>query len=678
MRNVTTAYHEANKADTRSSDFLIVADTGFGLNKINSASGWSLKSRTGLNSEDFTMWRCNTKTSENVTDYGGIYIGGYSEEKYYLNAGDYKNITFFFEGDCYPTEFDIEFYDCDIDIVNPAVEVIGYKNNSNMLTHSYFSLLVDAGWDTESLKMLKFRFTKWSKQGVKPVILFATYGEPCAVFTKDDLLSVDITLETDPTAQSIPYNSYACSVIDEVDAYNPLLPDSKIYNFTENQKFKFFNFEKGFGENEAITDNLSLFDHEICPVGTAYFRNAKQQGTAVAFDFIDIVEKYDKISLSDEELELSSHFIKRNVKEYLTTLFGADLDTSSIPADLEAITPFYTESKTQILLYMAQLMQKYIYVTTEGVLSFKERGEWSNKPFNIELAQSYQNPVIEKIYENNGVEVNVYGYSMSQNSELVFNRIEFIFDGETLAYYDGSTLYDAETDEPLLEIPNYDFESFHVHYKFNDVYDRNSLFGFFLDAPVYMSELQESTEQNGKKTYKYDDGCTFNVAYGFNYCDTHINITLLLEEKLTASNEHYSDIVNTFAFAYLLMLNELQGCKITSATNHVKRKKYSSNDSNSAVTINNPTITDLETAKSVRDWMYNQIEHCAFSIETDWRGDCSLELGDDATVEVAITNNGSKDYESRFIGTVVKNVIEYNGALKMQTTLYAPTQERWN
>lgn len=670
MRDVTTAYHNANKADIRSSDFLIVSDTGFSLNMTSGSSGWVKKSSID---QSIGMYRCSKETSENVTDYG------YIEFEYYYNAITkyFPEIFIYFE-DCVPTFYRVEIYTS----ANAYKGSGSYNNKSSNaagLLADTFLQIVGTRSDTYTIR---FRFEKWSKQGVKPVILFTTYGQP-AVFTKDDLLSVNITLETDPTAQSIPYNSYECTIIDETDAYNPLLKDSKIYNFTPGQKFKFFNFEKGFNadDDEIITDNISLFDHEICPVGTAYFRDAKQQGTAVTFDFVDIVEKYDNIPLSDEELELSSHFIKRNIKEYLTTLFGADLDTSSVPATLEAITPFYTESKTQILLYMAQLIQKYIYVTTEGIFSFREQSNFSaSAPFCIELSQSYQNPVIEKNYENNGVEVNMYAYSLSRNPELAFNRMEFLYDGEVKAYSDGNTIFDPETHEQIFEIPKYDFEKFSVRYILNDIYEKDSLFvAPFNGTEKSIAEIQNiiNTPSGKFDVITLEDGSQIVTQYNLFYYDTHIIFEFIPSEKIDANHNYYDKIL-VYGLSNIIIMDNLQGCPITSATNSVKRKKYTSDDSGPAVTIDNPLITDFETAKTVRDWMYTQINNSAFSIETDWRGDCSIELGDDVTAEVAITQNGVRDYESRYIGTVVKNVIEYNGALKMQTTLFAPTQERWS
>jgi len=682
MRDVTTAYHNANKADIRSSDFLIVEDTSFSLNCLSSAKGWSAKvlSYDSSNGKNISFYRCNVQTDENnSTDtYGYIEFSNF-----YNTIKDYSpkpSICIRFE-DCFPTEIEYTVYDSNGNLKKTAV----LENDSNRLVLTYASLLRNAG-SSDNLYRIRFRFFSWSKQGVYPVILYATYGEP-TVFAKDDLLSVNITLETDPTAQSIPYNSYECTIIDETDAYNPLLKDSRIYNFTPGQKFKFFNFEKGFNadDDEIITDNISLFDHEICPVGTAYFRDAKQQGTAVTFEFIDIVEKYDKITLSDEELMLSSHFEKRNVKKYLTKLFGNNLDTSEIPSDLTAITPFHTESKTQILLYMAQLMQKYVYVTTEGVFSFKEQSDFSlNNPFCIELAHSYQNPIIEKNYENNGVEVNAYDYSVSQNSELVLNRIEFLFatkdsdEWAVGAWSDGELIFDNES-LPIVEIPKSTFQLFRLHYELNDFYDKDSLFTMAFGSAVPINKIEENMikDFNFIGSITLPNGTEFTIFSLLEYCGTHINYTFTLEKEIATDYEYYDQILS-YCLTPVIIMNELQGCKITSATNSVKRKKYTSDDSSPAVTIDNPLITDFETAKTVRDWMYTQINNSAFSIETDWRGDCSIELGDDITAEVAITQNGIKDYESRYIGTVVKNVIEYNGALKMQTTLFAPTQERWS
>lgn len=663
MRNVTTAYHEANKADTRSSDFLIIADTGVALDRVGNYTGWT--KRTLDSDLGIAQYRCTTKSNASITNYGYFDFINYYNECLDSN-GIRQGIHFFFEN-CYPTEVSVSFYKS----TGTLAKTITWENNSPHLKLTYENLYDNALKNTSNLYKVRFSFKKWNKQDVYPVILYTAYGEP-AIFLKDDLLSVDITLETDPTAQSIPYNSYACSVIDEIDAYNPLLLNSKIYDFALNQKFKFYNFEMGI---DTITDDISLFDHEICPIGTAYFRNAIQQGSAVNFDFIDIVEKYDKTPLSETELELSSHFIKRNVKDYLTVLFGNDLDTSLIPEDLESITPFYKESKTQILLYLAQLMHKYLYVTTSGVISFKDRSDWT-EDFSIELEQSYQNPTIEKTYDNNGVEVSVYAYSSSQNTELAFNRIEFIFDGETKVYYNGSTLYDAETNEEILRIPRFDFNELQMKYVFNDVYDRDSLFGLFFGIPMYMSEVKENIAE-AKTSIKYEND-TLNVIYRFAYCDTHMTVTMTSEERtIESSYENYYDVVEGMS-GFFLLFNQLQGCKITSSTNTVKRKRYNSTDSSSAIVIDNPAIADLNTAKVVRDWMYEQIEHSAYSIDTSWRGDCSLELGDEATAEIAITQNGVKDYESRYIGVVVKNIIEYNGALKMQTTLYSPSQKRWN
>lgn len=331
MRNVTTEYHTANKADTRSSDFLIVSDSGFGLTKISGSSAWVSKTPPGDNPQRFSMWQCGKETSDSVTNYGYIEIGGRTQETFYFSASQKNSITICFEDECYPTELYIEFYKADG--ISPVLKTTksDLTNDRKILTYSYEDLYEYAGENESSLHLLRFYFTKWSKQGVKPVILFSTYGEP-AIFTKDDLMSVDITLETDITAQSIPYNSYACTIIDEVDAYNPLLINSKIHDFTSGQKFYFFNFEKSV---ESLTDDLSLYSHEFCPVGVAYFRQAKQQGTAVDFDFIDIVEKYDKTPLSEAELELSSHFIKRNVKDYTRCSFTLIQERTNLASGTE-------------------------------------------------------------------------------------------------------------------------------------------------------------------------------------------------------------------------------------------------------------------------------------------------------------------------------------------------------
>ncbi len=678
MRNVTAAYHTANKSDMRSSDFLIFTDFNFGV--AVGAVGWERKTVTG-NAFARGMYRYPEKTSKDKSDYGYISFSRYDDV---IDDDFTPGITIFFE-DAFPTKYEIHYYtseptwDSDTNSFAAARISPVLSNDKKCLKISKEDIFMYSGYKYTNLYNIEVYVREWSKQNVQPVILFTTYDEPPALFESCNLLNVNITFETDPTAQSIPYNSYSFTAIDESDAYNPLVKDSKIYNFTSNQKFRFYNFEAAV---EQVTDNLSLFDCEICPVGTAYFRNAIQQGSTINFDFMDIVEKYDNIHLSNEELELSSHFIKHNVKEYLTVLFGDDLDTELIPKDLEAITPFYTESKIKILLYMAQLMQKYIYVTNAGILSFRERSDWT-EDFCIELAQSYQNPTIEKSYENNGVEINVYSYSLSQNVELVTGRVEFIFDGEVKFYYDGTAYRDTETDEKIDDMsedslsfifPRYDFKNLTMRYKYNDVYERDTVFGTFFNVSTYMAEL---------KNYLHENIVDADTAINFIYCDVYVDFSISLKNAVIATDsngettEAYKELINLLLIP-MLMLNELQGCKIMSSVNTVKRKKYNSDTLGSAITIDNPAIADLDTAKAVRNWIYEQIEHSAYSIDTDWRGDCSLELGDEATMEIAIIQNGIKDYESRYIGTVVKNIIEYNGALKMQTTLCLPVQKRWN
>ena len=409
-----------------------------------------------------------------------------------------------------------------------------------------------------------------------------------------------------------------------------------------------------------------------------FFQKATQQGTTVNFEFIDMIEKYDTTYLSEDELELSSHFIKRNVREYLHTLFGEDIDINSIPADLESIVPFYEESKMQILLYLSQIMRKYIYTKDTGVISLKDSSEPTDDGFLIELAQSYQNPVIERVDESNGVLVNNYVYSFSQNSELAVNRIEFYYDGVLKAFSnDLVTLYDAETEENIEYLPKVDCEKVSAKYLFNDVYNRSSLFGHFANETIPFEDIKEIINQDGNIEHKYEDGKTYKLESSYNYCDTHVSVEVKYQPKLLKKYTNYDDLISVF-FGFALFLQNIQGQKITASKSKVQRKKYTSDGKGSPITIDNPAITDYNTAKLVRDWIYNQSEKTLFSIDTDWRGDCSLELGDSSIAQIAITRNGIRNYEKRYKGIVSKNVIEYNGALKMQSTLLAPTQWHLN
>ncbi len=686
MKEVTTAYHNANKADTRSSDFLIISDTGFSLSVGNGITAWTRKNLYG-NELEQGMFRCKVKTAND--DYPSDSVlaskGYYLLKKYghfiFSRVDDLidtiSGITICFE-DCFPTEYQICFYstDAEYDIESGYDIPDSYSpiltNNSKVLQISAEDLFLYSEFKYNNLYEVRIFFKSWSKQGVKPVVLFTTYGEP-AVFTKDDLLSVNVTNETDLTSQKVIYNSYACSVIDESDAYNPLLSDSKVYNFTSNQKFKFYNFEMGVNK---ITNDISLFDHEICFLGSAFFQKATQQGTTVNFEFIDLIEKYDTTYLSEEELELSSHFIKRNIREYLHTLFGEDLDINSVPVALESIVPFYEESKMQILLYLAQIMRKCIYLKDTGVISLKDSSEPTDDGFLIELAQSYQNPVIERVDENNGVLVNNYIYSLSQNSEFAINRIEFYYDGLLKAFIDESgNIYDAETEESIESLPKIDFEEVSMKYIFNDVYNRDSLFAAYNDfETILIPDLAKSYSDLGDYDEVLGDGKTYNIKQSFNYCDTHICFTTKINPKLSKGNPDYTSFVDTTFGALMLLTANIQGQKITSSKSKVQRKKYTSDSKGSPITIDNPAITDYNTAKLVRDWIYSQSERTLFSIDTDWRGDCSLELGDSSVAQIAITQNGVKNYERRYKGIVTKNIIEYNGALKMQSTLLAPVQ----
>lgn len=265
---------------------------------------------------------------------------------------------------------------------------------------------------------------------------------------------------------------------------------------------------------------------------------------------------------------------------------------------------------------------------------------------------------------------------MSQNSELAFNRIEFLYDGEVKAYSNGTEIFDSETEEQIFELPKYDFTFLDAYYRLNDIYDKNSLFSIIAGYPMKVEEIIAEMNKNLFSEFELSDGRSISMMHFFEYCDTYVKYhSIFLSGEILAEDNCYDEIMQSLFFPALL-LNKLQGQKIITATNSIKRQK--NNSSNLTAIIDNPAVVDLDTAKVVRDWMYEQIEHSAYSIDTDWRGDCSLELGDEATAEIAITQNGVKDYESRYIGVVVKNIIEYNGALKMQTTLYSPSQKRWN
>ena len=185
-------------------------------------------------------------------------------------------------------------------------------------------------------------------------------------FDGEDIVSVNITTETDVLAKDLPYSEYTLVVNDPADRFNPLMRDNLQSDFDRYQDFDFYSMSR----------NADVVPEEwyITKIGRAKLDNIESSNMTATLSFIGLVEYYDHIYLNDEELLYSDHFKQIPVGLYLYYLFGSDIAQKTIDefADDYITTPFYSESKSEILRTIAEYFCGYVHENEEGKLEIKK------------------------------------------------------------------------------------------------------------------------------------------------------------------------------------------------------------------------------------------------------------------------------------------------------------------
>lgn len=260
------------------------------------------------------------------------------------------------------------------------------------------------------------------------------------VYRSDDVVDFHLVVECDPTSQTIPYSQMSFRVYDEKNSFS--LTDLSLTD--DSNKYKQgtpYNVYMLSAEVKNTTDDILDTDYYTTQIARVFLDDISYANDYILFTFIGVIEKYDKIYLTQVEKRLSHFSTAANIKTYIQQLFGSDADVSGIPDGYTALTPFTDESKTEILRTLCEYLNLIMFEGTDGKIHFSTSITANNpiapsglsKPFALTLDNSSEFTAYEpKHNAYDGVSVQIIKRSGSTFKKLLDEyALEFYVKNDT-------------------------------------------------------------------------------------------------------------------------------------------------------------------------------------------------------------------------------------------------------
>ncbi len=524
-----------------------------------------------------------------------------------------------------------------------------------------------------------------------------------AYFGEGDILKLSVIDEVDVTASQVPYSACSFTIKDENDVYNPAIRGAQGNLLEQNQRFEVYSIVSEVPD--IFSNSLVSPAKYINKVGTFRLKDIAQDNLTANFEMIGTLEYYDEKELSENEKILSSTLKKTSVISYLRALFGADVDTSAFRAGQMIITPFETESKTEIARIIAEYFSMYLYETVDGRIAFKKLADRTyatnnSQPFKLNLGRQRRNPEISKINEaTDSVSVDITRYTPGGIIQL-----DMMNECDVEVYVKRTT---TVANNPLLDsaenLDGYDLIAIMSE----------GIFKFYGEDGTEIDEINIGNNLQSIQNPKYlmfkinlpsncsvDDFCAFRSDASLNfddilstYCMTNAadatdrdKIGGALTEKAAyfwctfTPNGTFNDVINgidvpyyssffDFFFNNSVVLTELlkkvECAEIVSDTVSYIYSPFKTRKN--TYEVSNPLVSSKSAAERVAMYMYAMKNRQIYRSESDWRGDCSVRCGDEILSAVCIGRGTAKTFENYYSGTVVYNEITYEGNLRQKT-----------
>jgi len=537
-------------------------------------------------------------------------------------------------------------------------------------------------------------------------------------FSEADILDALITHEVDITGETIPYSRYSITVKDDQNIFNPAIEDNAAKDFSQNQMFELYSIVCDYG-NVLSASILLNPDYYITKVGTARLKNITAGDSSAVFNLIGPIEFYDNQYLSNDELLLSSSINKISIKEYLQRIFGSDIDVSAFEDNDKTITPFSTESKSEIVRIIAQSHAMFLDETTDGKICFKTLGGLkfaaydSNEVFKLSLDKQVQNPTFSKYDEPvDSIKLNVYRNNIGltetighDNLTIMVKSINsseegtYIDDGSSMISYITAGTTDGNTEVFYDENGNVQSSTDFVKVlnKYNNL--KYIRFRFYLEKKCNSDSLRfKASSIFGSDFKNPDNQSTKDLAYNVSRFDfenagypkrsgcivTENFIDFWFTYNSLGGRFQFSNLISTYTnfedFFYNILIFSV--CIISKITgNPIESDSFSYyfqpfNAADNEYVVDNPLITSTRQAEILASYLLLVKNRRIYDAEIKWRGDCSIQTSDKILTATPIGAGEQKTFENYQQGIVVKNEIDFNGGLT-ETTVVAIPQQRF-
>lgn len=537
-------------------------------------------------------------------------------------------------------------------------------------------------------------------------------------FGLNDIVDVSIIQEVDISCESIPYSSYSITVKDDENIFNPSDENNATKKFNKYQMFEIFNLVCDYGEVFNPFDLLTPPEYYITKVATARLKSITAGNSNAVFNLIGPIEYYDNQFLSNNELLLSSSVSKVSVKEYLKRIFKNNIDVSAFNDTDMIITPFSTESKSEIARIIAQSFGKYIIENANGQIAFANLGGTSfanydnNEPFKLSMDLQIQNPSFSQFSEPvDSVKVTVHRNNVSYSEKITAEKYSLLVkcikpneegsdidDGSNLTGYmtastsapgQENTYYDengniqtaADSFEHLSRYHNIkyiriryflDKKCSHESLKFNGSFLDESMYKNFTnqgykDLSYNLSIIDRDNAGNIKKS-----GCIVTddfIDFWFTYNSSSGRLYM---DDIAIDCKELGVMCLYAAFLSNCLISEIYGSPIESDTIDYFYQPLGT--SNNEYIVDNPLITTTRQAEILAMYLYLVKNRRIYDVDSRWRGDCLLQPSDRVLTAATIGAGVSKTYENYHAGIIIKNKIDFNGGLTEETIVAIPQQ----
>lgn len=235
------------------------------------------------------------------------------------------------------------------------------------------------------------------------------HSEENTTFNGENIIGANLTTETDLRCESLPYSEYVITIDDEHDSFNPVINRQEAYAIKRGDLYDIWGVVKDMDYLDSETEENEML---ITQITTANFDKVEQDNGTARFHFSGTLKWLDEQYLNDDELRYSSVASKTAINEYITAVFNRDeltVDINTIPQsvfDKKIRTPFYEQSKAEILRIIAESFAGWLYEDEKGLVCFGKIVDTHFKdgvdedgnvePFEIGLDYTYSNPIFEK------------------------------------------------------------------------------------------------------------------------------------------------------------------------------------------------------------------------------------------------------------------------------------------